>query len=348
MFETLWGGLRKKLGAHTQYPAPSVSGTESAERLKRELEEFCTDSNDRFRRFFLKSRPLLIEAPDVPRFEMFEGAGLALEETSQIYVPCVRIFPLDGALIATDLRTHVDADQVFPLIREQIYIAAQMGVRKGDRALELCVGSGVNCLFLSDVAASVTGVELSPRAIEFAQFNVALNPGTAAVELRQGSLFEPLAADEKFDLVLVNPPFEPVPPGADYFLHSGAGEDGLDVVRQVLAKVHAHLAPGGRLEMYTWSPGNDTSVLVVELLRNAFPDRRIEVHFVDDLPLDDRIKRFRSEKGFSAWRQRLIAAGHTRIWDVYVRVDAEGPAEIVPIEHPHLLDDTARILEQWN
>jgi len=347
VFDRVLGHLRNKLGVNTQYPAPNVADAESADGLKHELEKFHGRSASRFRRIFLTGKPLLVEPQEKHWFEVFECAGLVREKSAGIYMPCMRILPLDGAFVATDLPTHHGVDQVFALTLEQLYIVAQLGVRKGDRALELCVGSGVNCLFLSDVAASVTGVDISPRALEFARFNVAVNPGAVGVDLREGSLFEPLGADERFDYVLVNPPFEPVPPGAEHFLHSQGGEDGLDVVRQILATVPDRLAPGGRFEMFTWSLGDDVGVLVTDLVRDAFPDGRIEVHRVDSLPLDDRIKRFRSEKGFAEWRQRLIAAGHTRIADVFLRVDADGPAETDAVVHPELLDDIVKALEQW-
>ena len=342
MFDDFLGRLRKKVGRDTRYPAPVVDAG-----LKDELEDFYSRDGDRYRRLFLHGKPLLIEANEKPRFDLFERTGLVREKSALVYQPCVQVFPLHGALIATDLQSHGDADQVFSLMLEQLYIVARMGVRPGDRALELCVGSGVNCLFLADTAASVTGVEISPRAIEFARFNLAVNPGNVEVDLRQGSLFEPLGADEQFDYVLINPPFEPVPPGVEHFHLSLGGEDGLDVVRQLLTTAHAHLAPDGRLEIYTWSPGNESSVLVADLLRDAFPNARIEVHLVDSRPLDDCIGRFRSASGYAAWRQRLIDSSHTVIVDVFVRVDLDGPPESVALELPDVLGGCNGILGEW-
>jgi hypothetical protein len=348
VFERARDNLRKKLGRHTAYAAPAVADPETARTLRDDLEDFYDRSESRFSELFLDEKPLMLEADEKPRFDLYERAGLVREKTSNIYLPCVRLFPLAGAFIATDLATHHDEDQVFPLMLEQIYIVRQMRVRRGDRALELCVGSGVNCLFLSDLAASVTGVDLSARALAFARFNVTLNPGGAEVDLRQGSLFEPIDAGERFDYVLVNPPFEPVPPGSEHFMHSHGGEDGLDVVREILAKAPHHLAPGARFEMFTWSPGDDASVLVADLLRDAFPDRRIEVQLVDSRPLDERIERFRADRGFAEWRGRLIAAGYTRIADVFVRVEGDGPAETAVVERPEVFDHSMRIIDEWD
>jgi protein-L-isoaspartate O-methyltransferase len=319
-------------------------------QLRDELEAFYQRDHDRYREIFLSARSLLIRAPERDAFELFERAGLVRRRVQDAYAPCVRLFPLEGAFIATDLPTQREEDQVFSLMLEQLYIVSQMGVRAGDRALELCVGSGVNAVFLSDVAQHVTAVDISPRALEFARFNlalnVALNPGTE-VNLLQGSLFEPLGAEEQFDYILVNPPFELVPPAAQHFHHSHGGEDGLDVVRRILADVGKHIAPGGRMELFTWSPGDEQHAVVVDLLRAAFPTGRIEVHRVETHPLDNRIRQFRGTSGFAEWRKRLLAAGHTHVLDVFVRIDAGGPAETVVLEQPKVIAEATAILEEW-
>ena len=347
MFGGVWGGLRKRLSRRTRYPAPAVPDTDAAQELRNELEDFYVRSEDRFRRLFLRGKPLRAKRRERPGLACYAKAGLVDELPFGIYVPRVRVFPLHGAMVATDLLTHASADQVFSLMLEQIYVVEKMSVRADDRVLELCLGSGVNSIFASDVAATLTGVDLNPRALEFARFNFAVNPGRARVEVREGSLFEPVAPEERFDLVLVNPPFELVPPGAEHFLHSHGGEDGLDVVRDILAGVADHLAPGGRFEMFTWSPGDDEGVLVADLLRDAFPDRRIEIHRVDSGSLDDRIAGFSSENGFAAWRDRLRAAGFTRVCGVFTRVCAEGPAETAFVEFPDVLGVCADIVDEW-
>ncbi|MDH3591046.1 MAG: methyltransferase [Planctomycetota bacterium] len=347
MLGRVWERLRRKLGGATRYPAPVVADPDVVPRLQSALAEFYDGSERRFRRLFLDGKPIPARTHEQPWLDLCADAGLVEKRSLGIYVPRVLVFPLHGAMIATDLLSHGDADQVFSLMLEQLYLVATMDVRHGDRVLELCVGSGVNSLFAAEVAAAVTGVDLSPRALEFARFNAALNPGCVPVELKQGSLFEPLAAGERYDLILVNPPFEPVPPGAGHFLHSHGGEDGLDVVRTILAEAPGRLAAGGRFEMFTWSPGDDDGVLVADLLRAAFPGRRLEIHRVDSRPLDDRIAQFSGAKDFAAWRDRLAAAGYTRVWGVFTRVCGAGPADTEFVERPETLAECRAILAEW-
>jgi SAM-dependent methyltransferase len=340
-------GLRKRLGPRTRHPAPTVAGPAEARRLKQDLEAFYTRAEPRFRRLFLHGKPLPPEIHEKGAIALYERAGLVRQGPAGICVPCVRVFPLYGAMIATDLLTHEDEDQVFSLMLEQIYVVRNLGVRPGDHVLELCVGSGVNSLFASDHAGSVTGVDVSPRALEFARFNVALNPGGVGVDLRQGSLYEPLGADERFDVVLVNPPFELVPPGTRHFLHSHGGEDGLDVVRACLAGAEERLRPGGRFEMFTWSPGRDDGAVVPELMQAAFPGRRIEVHIVDGRPLEDRIAAFASAPGFADWRRRLKGAGITRVWGVFVRATPDGAPGIEVLDRRREVAECSVIVGEW-
>lgn len=325
MAKSLWSALRRALGGGTRFPAPRVPDGTSAAELKDTLAAFHAADPQRFARLFLHGEPAAAAPGERGRFDAWERAGLVRRLLAGAYRPCVRVFPLYGAMVATDLLSHDAADQVFSLMLEQVLLVRNLGVRPGDHVLELCLGSGVNSLFASDVAARVVGVDVSPRALEFARFNAALNPGAVRVETRLGSLWGPLEPDERFDLVLVNPPFEPVPPGADHFLHSHGGEDGLDVVREILAGAPARLRPGGRFTMFTWSPGDDSSVTVAALVRAAFPGHRVQMLLADHRPLDQRIEQFRDAPGFAAWRDRLRAAGITRIWGVLVTATPDGP-----------------------
>lgn len=354
MANRLWQALRRKLSRSTRFPAPVVPDGVQAAWLKDALTAFHADHPDRFLKLFLSGEPTPTDPGERPVFDVLERAGLVRRILAGAYRPCVRIFPLRGAMVATDLLTHDAADQVFSLMFEQALLVRNLGVRPGDHVLELCLGSGVNSLFASDVAARVVGVDISPRALEFARFNAALNPGAVPIETLLGSLYAPLkppALADQFDLILVNPPFEPVPPGSEYFLHSHGGEDGLDVVRTILAGAPARLRPGGRFTMFTWSPGDESSVTVAELTRAAFPEHRIEVLLADHGSLDYRIETFRRAPGFEAWRDRLRAAGITRIWGVLVTATpatADQPAGVALIEREDEVLACRGIVSEWN
>lgn len=124
------------------------------------------------------------------------------------------------------------------------------------RVLDLCTGSGCLAILAARIFpnAEVDAVELSPQALEVARGNIADSGYADRLNLFQGDLFQPVA-QERYDLIITNPPYvdadamEELPPE---FRHEPAmaldgGEDGLDIVRRILAEAPRHLNPGGGL-----------------------------------------------------------------------------------------------------
>jgi release factor glutamine methyltransferase len=92
--------------------------------------------------------------------------------------------------------------------------AANGVVRPGDAVLDLGTGSGVGALAVAGIAARVVAVDVSVEAVRCARANARVNGLAGRVDVREGDLFEPLAAGERFDLVLFNPPFYRGVPGS--------------------------------------------------------------------------------------------------------------------------------------
>jgi hypothetical protein len=65
-----------------------------------------------------------------------------------------------------------------------------------------------------------------------------------SLDLRSGSLYEPVR-NERYDLIVSNPPFVVSPPGREVLAYRDSGLPGDDVVRRVVAGTVTHLADGG-------------------------------------------------------------------------------------------------------
>jgi len=114
-----------------------------------------------------------------------------------------------------------------------------------ETALDLGTGCGIQAMHASRHARHVVATDISPRALEIAALNFELN-GIGNVELRLGSLFEPVAGEE-FDHIVSNPPFVITPridavPEYDY---RDGGLIGDALVETVIRSAGEHLAPGG-------------------------------------------------------------------------------------------------------
>ena len=334
-----------------RFPPPRIEDDIQARAVRGALEAFLVRDEYRFCRLFLHEEPLVPEDAERQWMEILGAAGYVKATSAGAVWPCVRVFFLDELLIATDLLARSQEDQVCSLYLEQVFLVRSMDVRKGDHVLELCLGSGVNAIAAAHRgAARVVGVEVGERALAFAAANAAVNlsreRGDAPLEIMRGSLFEPLAAEDRFDLILVNPPFEPVPPGTWYFLHSHGGEDGLDVVRALLPGVRQRLRPGGRFEMYTWTLSNERSEWATDLVLASFPDFRVEVRRVEWVPLEVCFANF-LDSGYAQWRDRLVSQGVTHVWGLHVRALRDAPAGLVRIDPTDEVSACDATLWRW-
>ncbi len=330
LFGRLARGLARRAHDPANLPPPRLASAAEAGALRRALGAWWAGSPARFRRLFLEERPLRTRRAERALCDALVQAGLAVRGPGPLLTPAARVVPFEGRFVATDLRARDEPDQVFTLMFEQVYFVRHLGVRPTDRVLEIGLGSGVNALAAARTARAVTGVDVNPRALDFARFNEALEPGPVAVDMRRGAWLDAIRPEERYDLVISNPPFEPVPPGLPWFQHSAGGPDGLAMVRELLRRVPPALAPGARLELITWSPGvPGAAPRVVELLHAAFPAHRLEVHELLDGPIDPVLERFEDRPGYRAWRAQLAAEGLTELWFLFLRSDAAGPPGIV-------------------
>lgn len=122
--------------------------------------------------------------------------------------------------------------------------------------LDLCTGGGSLAVFAAKVFgnATIDAVDVSPPALALAERNAELHKVADRIAFIRGDLFTPLGK-ARYDLILTNPPYvtaEAVaafPPeyAAEPVLAHLGGDDGLDLVRRIIAGARRHLAPQGIL-----------------------------------------------------------------------------------------------------
>jgi release factor glutamine methyltransferase len=144
--------------------------------------------------------------------------------------------------------------------------------RHSPRVLELGTGSGCIgiTLQLERPDTRVTATDASPEALVLAQAN-ARTLG-ARIDLRLGRWFEAVGIDERFDLVVSNPPYIAAgDPHLRKLTHEPAlaltdGADGLRCLTQIIRGASAHLVESGWLVL---EHGYDQAAAVVGLLTAA-------------------------------------------------------------------------------
>lgn len=122
--------------------------------------------------------------------------------------------------------------------------------------LDLCTGSGCLAILASSLFpnAEIDAADLSADALEVARTNVDDHDLSNRINLLEGDLFEAVEG-RTYDIIITNPPyvagaevdaFTPEYAQEPVMAHLG-GEDGLDIVRRILAEAADHLNPGGGL-----------------------------------------------------------------------------------------------------
>lgn len=114
-------------------------------------------------------------------------------------------------------------------------------VPPGAVVLDLGTGSGVLAIAAAASASRVTAVDRNAAAVACARDNVAARSLTDRIDVRHGDLFEPVTG-ERFDLVLVNPPYLPGSPTTELEAAFLVG----DFAERFASALPDHLAEGGR------------------------------------------------------------------------------------------------------
>lgn len=184
------------------------------------------------------------EAAAPLRLEQLVALGLV--ETAGGWVTAhVRLVPHGDYYVASDRGAESGVDVPFdhvPGIQAPSVTLAKLAVRRNcAHALDLGTGCGIQALLLAKHADRVVATDVNPRALGFAAFNAALN-GIDSIEFRLGDGFGPVD-DERFDLIVANPPYVISPDSSYAYRDSGLPADAL--CRKLVETAPAHLTEGG-------------------------------------------------------------------------------------------------------
>lgn len=229
-------------------------------------------------------------------------AGIVCADQHQIRA-CLDVRPYDSpddgasGYLVSDLTPGLDG-QITPIRADYVLGASpaslsltQMTIRRPvARALDLGTGCGVQTLHLSRHVDQVVATDVNPRALEMARRGLALSGVTA--DLRQGSLFEPVAG-ESFDLIVSNPPYVMSPPDGERLTYREGTFTADGLTETIVRQAPDYLRDGGCLQLLTnWA-----------LIRNQ--------------PWQERLASWVDGSGCDAWiieRERLDRYCYIEMW----------------------------------
>lgn len=132
-------------------------------------------------------------------------------------------------------------------------LAENLNVSESDCVLDMGTGCGILAIIAGKTAKKVVGVDVSERAVMNARINAILNNMEERVEIRLGNLWDALNSNERFSLILFNPPYLPISENETNLgiLEEAwnGGRSGREVIEAFLEKVDYFLEKEGCVQM---------------------------------------------------------------------------------------------------
>lgn len=170
---------------------------------------------------------------------------------------------------------EVTPDVLIPRPETELIVENAIEILRGNQNALFCeVGTGSGCIAVSILheseSATAIGLDISERALEIARRNAARHRVSERIELKTSDIFAALE-DERFDLIVSNPPyiplkdienlqaevrdFEPLEALTD-------NQNGLSIIEKIISQAPRFLKPEGILLMEI---GFDQSLKVREM-----------------------------------------------------------------------------------
>lgn len=177
--------------------------------------------------------------------------------------------------------------EVYKPAEDTFLLADNLRVNEGDKVLELGTGCGILSILAAEKKTEVVATDINQVALECAQKNAKAHEVGNRIDFRRGNLFGPIES-EKFDIVIFNPPYLPIPPseslGGRLEKAWDGGPSGRKLTDRFLRKVEKYLKSGGRflLIQSSLSGGEET----LEKLDEKFEvERKRKKFFFEEISL---------------------------------------------------------------
>ena len=127
-------------------------------------------------------------------------------------------------------------------------LAGNLRASKEDYVLDMGCGVGIQAIVASRKARRVLAVDINPHAIDTARRNAEKNKAEN-IEYRISSLFENIREEEKFDLIIFNPPYVPSEEKDMQARAWAGGIIGRETIDRFIVDAPKHLTENGRIQL---------------------------------------------------------------------------------------------------
>ena len=178
---------------------------------------------------------------------------------------------------------------VFPNVYSPKYsngtavFAKNFPYQRDEDVLEIGTGIGaISILIAYNGARRVVATDINPDAVRNTQANIALHHMEERIEVREGSLYEPLRADEKFNTIFWNVPYCFTDENSISDLEKAVYDPGYRAIEEFIKGAKDHLTETGRVLI-----GFSTTLGRVDLLEKFLREAGMSLRIISETTSDD-------------------------------------------------------------
>lgn len=192
---------------------------------------------------------------------------------------------------------------------------------KGD-VLDLCTGSGIQAILAAKGADKVLAVDIDEVALSVAAFNAVLNRVEDKVTFVKGNLYE-VVGDNRFDYILTNPPFIPIPGEISFPICGDGGENGKVIVDILLAGYKMHLKEKGTAIMIGQALGDNKRTFLEDDINEICQGMQASLMLWGNIPIASLVGQTMMlakvcnnsfDLPFDEWENRFLKQGATELY----------------------------------
>ncbi len=165
---------------------------------------------------------------------------------------------------------------VFWPFKDSLPLARNFTVRKGECVLDVGTGSGILAVLAAYKGAGrVVALDINTSAVKAAWENARRHGLSSIIEVRTSDMFDALKKEEKFDVILTNPPFRNK--AARNVREAAQWDTGFSFHERFFSEIKKYLKPRSRIYMAQANYGD--IAFMKRLARKAgFRTKRVGTH----------------------------------------------------------------------
>ena len=145
--------------------------------------------------------------------------------------------------------------EVYNPAEDTFLLLEAIEVDPGELVFEIGTGCGIIALDCARIGANVLCSDINPLSIQLVEKNYKNNIKLikGRIEIRCGYLFDVVSKDDKFDVIIFNPPYLPVKDNEKFKdldwidIATNGGIDGLELISKFIEGSIKHLKPHGEV-----------------------------------------------------------------------------------------------------